>query len=155
MKKIYTLSLSILLLSSSTGICTKTNNEANNINDASNATEQNCKVIDNTNQEPTAQYYDDELDQLITDAIDNNVVSNKIELPKPSKFEMILRKIGVIFFLKPYIYTIIKYRAAKKLITQYTRRLWDKVPFGKQDKPQQNNDTKKSGDINLDDLAHE
>ena len=156
MKKIYILTLSILILSPSAWICSSTNNETNNINDKNktlNQQDQDCKTADNTNQEPSAQYYDDdEFDQLITDAIDNNVVSSKIDFPKPSKFETILRKFGVFFFLKPYIYTVIKYRATKKLVSQYTRILWDKIPFGKQDEPLQDNETKESAKTNLGNL---
>jgi len=74
-------------------------------------------------KEETTQYNqenNDEFDTLIDDAITNGVVKEEIEFPKPSKFETLVRKIGVTFFLKPYVYAVTKYRATKKFVTHYT-----------------------------------
>ena len=121
MKKIYTFTLSLLLVSSSI-LYSNTQEPSDNTQDT--------KTIVHNHQNTGTQYCqedNDELDNLIDDAINSGVVSPKIEFPKPSKFETLVRKLGVFFFLRPYIYVVTKYRATKKLVSHYAKILWAKI----------------------------
>jgi len=70
---------------------------------------------------------DDELDRLIEEAIESNAVSQDIEPPKHSKLKLICAKIGILFFLKPYIFVATKYQTTKKYISKYAKIIWEKV----------------------------
>jgi len=102
MKKKYIFILSLLCISSPV-LCSSVQKETKS---------QCCQENNDENN--------DEFDNLIDDAITSGLVKEEIEFPKPSKFEMLVRKIGVIFFLKPYVYAVTKYRATKKFVTHYT-----------------------------------
>jgi len=117
MKKKYILALSLLLLSSS-ALYPST--------EKPNSTNQNLQTSAITTDTQHSQD-EDEFDDLINDALDVGVVSEKIEFPKPSKLETLVRKISVIFFLKPYIYIVTKYRTTKKLVSRYAQIILAKI----------------------------
>jgi len=66
----------------------------------------------------------DNYDQLVIDALDNNVLPEKIEIKEPSRFEILMKKIGIFLFLKPYIFIVTKYRCVKKLIKRCVQKLF-------------------------------
>jgi len=66
---------------------------------------------------------DDELDNLLEAAINQGIIGDHTTFRKPSKFEVILRKYGMILVVNPYIYTVTKYRAFKKWLTKNIKSL--------------------------------
>ena len=123
MKKVYIFAISMLFVSSSMLICS-ISKEKTLENSTLNPKDEDSKTT----------YYseEDEYDLLIAEAETLDVMPKEIEFPTPSKFETIVRKLGVTFFLKPYIYIVTKYRATKEVVSKYAQLLWNKIAREKQ-----------------------
>jgi len=79
---------------------------------------------DNQTQETTCQF--DEFDALVETAIESSILKKEIEFPKVSKFQQLIRKIGVTLFLAPYMFLATRYQAVKKWMRQYIKKTWKK-----------------------------
>lgn len=62
---------------------------------------------------------EDDFDFLIEQALEHNLVKDP-EPTKPSKMTILTQKMGILLFLKPYIYIVHKYRCIKNFIKKYT-----------------------------------
>jgi len=62
--------------------------------------------------------YADEYDIMVEQADTKGTLKN-VTLKTPSQIAVVLRQIGVFLFVKPYIYMVTQYRAAKKIIASY------------------------------------
>jgi hypothetical protein len=130
MKKVYVLTISIFIISSTNFILPndkddQKNNQStvikeNQINDHKNNTDQNTTNCETKNIE-----LDDELDKLSEDAEKSGVIIEPIS--KPSYLMNIVRKCGVVFFLKPYVFVVDNYRITKNFIIKYATVAWEKI----------------------------
>jgi len=64
----------------------------------------------------------DDYDSLVEEALESNVLSKEIEIKESSRFEILMKKIGIFLFLRPYIFVVTKYRCVKKLISTYVQK---------------------------------
>ena len=104
MKKIFLLTISLCLSWPSAIICS-VDNTPNHVQDTTLADDE-------------FNDYDD-YDQLVTDAMQTNVLPEKVEIKEPSQLQIMMQKIGILLFLKPYIFVVTKYRCIKKTIGTY------------------------------------
>ena len=115
MKKYIVVMLLLSLLSSPLTYATKDN--PSNTNNASNETNETKQTF--TSDLTTEFAFDgeeDEFDALIAEAIEHNVVDENAEPPKQSKLKVFCAKVGIVLFLRPYIFLVTKYLEKQRQI---------------------------------------
>ena len=105
MKKKFLLAITLCLLPSSTTFCS-----TDNINKDSQ------KIVSHQTD------LDDDFDLLIEEALENNLIKD-VKTEEPSKLSILAQKVGIVLFLKPYIFMITKYRCVKAFIKTYAQKM--------------------------------
>ena len=147
MKKVYILTIS-LLLSGSNFIIAQTgtqdnpnnqsenksqidegkNNQIANTGNTGNNTDNTINTSNTTYSEQNKAKYEeipDKYDTLVNAAIDNGLEVKPME--KPTYLMNIVRQLGVIFFLNPYIFIVDNYRITKDFVIKYATITWEAV----------------------------
>ncbi|KKP26220.1 MAG: hypothetical protein UR12_C0038G0007 [candidate division TM6 bacterium GW2011_GWF2_30_66] len=122
MKKTYILTISLLFILSSNITNTQCEPQDNN--------NPNSSIIgqeSNSDQNTTIKYedLDDKFDSFVIDAENNGLDVKPME--KPTYLMNMVQKVGIFFFLNPYIFVINKYRITKDFVIKYATITWETI----------------------------